>query len=301
MESRKLIQSGVSSLVLSLPREWIKKHNLKKGSTVYVKTYPHKIEIFPEKEEEKKNNEVYVIKPKSLYLLKEELFYCFISGKSSIIIKYDPNLLEEIISLIKSFPGYEYEISENKIILTNHINKELIDPKRELKRIFEINQLTLKQYFQDNDLSVSDFVLIINNLKRKCLLAESKINEMIKNPFLESNNPDFSELVRLKHHLAMIPIMLDYEILLVKHLNEINTNEEFDSLRPFLDEFLRLIDEIKGLIENYNDLNKRFELRLRLKTNINKLQTSDFENHQTSIALIFNTLFNIFLNYTITY
>jgi antitoxin component of MazEF toxin-antitoxin module len=42
---RKLIQHGLSSLTLSLPRKWVKEHNLSKGDEVEVESSPKKLVI----------------------------------------------------------------------------------------------------------------------------------------------------------------------------------------------------------------------------------------------------------------
>ena len=39
MYIRKLVKSGISSFTLALPKNWIEKHELKKGDLLYVEEY----------------------------------------------------------------------------------------------------------------------------------------------------------------------------------------------------------------------------------------------------------------------
>jgi phosphate uptake regulator len=74
MEKRKLVKSGMFSCTVALPKEWVDRHKLDKGSTVFIEEHDNGLLITPsveEKREEKKERVINVDKMPSNVVLRD--------------------------------------------------------------------------------------------------------------------------------------------------------------------------------------------------------------------------------------
>ncbi len=88
-EFRKLINFGKTSYVISLPKNWIERNNLKKGDLIVVEEFSNKLVIAPTiKEKERNPSPCYIeVDRKPLEIVKREIFSAYLNNHSPIILK----------------------------------------------------------------------------------------------------------------------------------------------------------------------------------------------------------------------
>jgi phosphate uptake regulator len=148
MESRKLIQHGLSSLTLSLPNKWIREYNLKKGDSVFVKEEGKNIVISTDKKIDhgKIDIEVTNLDRTSLLLYIQSLYrYGYdeinINFKNQIIIhhrsKKEVTVSSVLHKIVNRLIGAEIINQTENFIQIKYITKETEeDFQILLRRIF---------------------------------------------------------------------------------------------------------------------------------------------------------------------
>ena len=124
-ESRKIVKSGNTSYIVSLPINWIRKNELESGKTIRInENDTGDLVISPGTRNIKEKNEITTIKvdgkdKDSIWL---ELLTAYIRDSSSIIFegKEIPNKLGEILGLVQSFIALDViEQSTDSITVKN--------------------------------------------------------------------------------------------------------------------------------------------------------------------------------------
>jgi len=153
---RKLIQHGLSSLTLSLPRKWVKDKNLKKGDELNVEESSGKLVISSEKS--KSHRKIEIDLSGAGVMVKRILGAVYKTGYDEVKIRFSrPEELEIVRTLIREqLIGFEI-ISQSK--------EEII-----IKNISELN-------FEDFDETFKRFFTVINQV------AEESSNAIEKNDF----------------------------------------------------------------------------------------------------------------------
>ena len=124
MEKRKIIQYGNSSFVLTMPRDWLLKNNIKKGEEMFLYPEENKILITNEKLENKIKTIELNIDDLNLKIFKKELISFYLRNFKQIDIVSKNNLyniLENFKPFIQNLPSLEIsKIEENRIILKDY-------------------------------------------------------------------------------------------------------------------------------------------------------------------------------------
>ena len=144
---RKLIQHGMSSLTVSLPKKWVDSNNLSKGDEVEVDTSSGNAVVSAEKSYRKKKIDVDV--SNSSPMIRKMIGACFKSGYDEIHVRFSSHEeLKAVQELIREqFAGFEI-ISQSRNSIT---------VKNLSKASFEEFQNTLKRFFFVVDCMASDF------------------------------------------------------------------------------------------------------------------------------------------------
>ena len=188
MGARKLVKSGNSSYVLSLPIQWVRKNSLDEGKLVEVNENEYnELIISTSPKKLKKNDDIIVIKidgkdDETVYL---ELLTAYIRDPTSIIFEGEeiPHRVDRIISSIKSFIGLDIiEQSVDSIFVKNFftLDKE-VSPQGLLKRMDYVNRSSFtllqsffsREYGREEYHEMQKFCEQNNNLYlliRKCIL-----------------------------------------------------------------------------------------------------------------------------------
>lgn len=117
---RKLIQHGLSSLTISLPRKWVKEHNLKKSDEIELDELKEKLIISAQKHYEHKKIEVDI--SNSEPMIRKIIGATFKAGYDEINIKF--NSFEELKTvqdlMREQFSGFEIiNQSKNSVLIKN--------------------------------------------------------------------------------------------------------------------------------------------------------------------------------------
>jgi len=216
METRKLITSGPSSLVISLPVWWIKDRALKKGMEVEIEAVNKDLLIKAKADkEEKRRRLTHQLVCKEQYLIQEELKYCFLNNVERI--EFPIKEISIIKPLLNKIPGSELRIEKGESFIYNYLDKSRTNPKHEIehalrsaKDIFEqINSIKKEEQSYEA-------ISTIKNIIRRVIIAESLVNEWIKRPEARSTSEfDLPEIVKMKLLLEELPLLLEHEIKLI--------------------------------------------------------------------------------------
>jgi phosphate uptake regulator len=168
MEKRKLQLIGGSSYMISLPKNWVKKHNLNQGDELILQVNDNYLKIFPNK----RTSELFRISirlPKMDYdFLKKLIYSLYIQGVDEIIIenpKYQQDLSTKLSEIVRNMVGMEIiDVNESRIVLrclTTSFN--VSDVLKRLCQIICDMFDTIESNFRRKNL---DFIDIISNLEK---------------------------------------------------------------------------------------------------------------------------------------
>lgn len=104
---RKVVRHGVSTLTISLPTKWVKKHGIKAGDEILIAEKPAALELKVGKNEEKVSDDVDV--DSCMRVIKREITCHFRKGYDELTINFDsPQALQVIESMLANeVVGYE--------------------------------------------------------------------------------------------------------------------------------------------------------------------------------------------------
>lgn len=139
MHTRKLVKAGSSSHTISLPSNWLQKHNLKKGDILHIKETEKELIITQESEPKKENKEKTIdITNKPLDVIGREITSAYVNNYSTINITGN-NLnenLSEIRRMLHNFVALEIaEQTSNKIIAKDLLNPKEISIQKTIRRM----------------------------------------------------------------------------------------------------------------------------------------------------------------------
>ena len=141
LEPRRLIKFGNSSFIVSLPKEWVERNNLKKGDWIYVRENDDsEIVLFPKERKisaEERQIEIN-ISDKDLDIIKKEIASAYVNNYSLIKVtgknlKQNSNQIKEIIGPLTGMEILEQNPKE--IIIKDFLNVETISPKKVIRRL----------------------------------------------------------------------------------------------------------------------------------------------------------------------
>ncbi len=266
METRKLIQSGPSSLVISLPYWWIKEHHLKKGMNIDINTFGQELLLKVRNKSgasDKKEKKQYYLKNEEYYVIKEVLSYCFINNVDEIILPV--SLVKTVKPLLNRIPGAELRITEDKAVIYNFFDKSNINPINEIKHCLKsAHDIFGKILNTKKEEETYELISLLKNLIRRIFIVESYINDLIMDAEKRSKSPyTVSEIVKIKQFVKELPNLLKHEIRLIKVIMYYS-NKKSHSLFLEIDQAFKTEVDVKGsetieTIRNQIQLNNLIE------------------------------------------
>ena len=143
---RKLIQHGMSSLTVSLPRKWVQKNNLKKGGEVEVRESGARLIISTQKHHEHKKIDVDISNAQPM--IRKIIGAAFKSGYDEVNIKFSSfEELKAVQDLMREqFSGFEI-ISQSKgsIVIKNVSQTNFEEFNNVLRRLFFVLNQTASE------------------------------------------------------------------------------------------------------------------------------------------------------------
>ncbi len=230
MERRKLQVVGGSSYMISLPKSWIKRNNLKRGDELILIEFNKSLKIIPPKSE----NRVEVRLPRmDRDYLKRFLYSLYIQGVDEIVLE-NVNDVDVVRECISGLVGMEViDVNSDKAVL-KCLNTpfNLDDAVRRLCQII----FDMFEYFERGlrDLGHFDTVKLLENEADKFYILALRI--IYKSIEMSS---DINELIRYVEARAM-----------VKMLEEIaDSIYDMSTYYYFCSEFVDIFRNLKRLFE----------------------------------------------------
>ncbi|MBS3105119.1 phosphate uptake regulator PhoU [Candidatus Woesearchaeota archaeon] len=127
IDVRKLISFGKGSFILSMPKSWVEKNNLKKGDLISVNDDGFELTLSANQQEKKPGFKDIDIdsRNKDIEMLKAEIASSYLNGYDTINILFDSNSKEapKIKDVIRNLSGLEImEQTSTRIVAKNLIN-----------------------------------------------------------------------------------------------------------------------------------------------------------------------------------
>ncbi len=140
IDVRKLISFGKGSYIISMPKNWIVKNNLKKGDLISVSDDGFELVLTASQQEKKVDSREINIdaKGKDLEFLKAEIVSSYLNGYDTINILFDNNNKEapKIKDVIRNLSGLEImEQTSTRIMAKNLININEISISNIIRRM----------------------------------------------------------------------------------------------------------------------------------------------------------------------
>lgn len=149
MDKRKLISFGNSSYVVSIPKTWIEKNRLEKGSSVYVNEKEDNLIISVGDQEQKRKKKEAIIDAsnKSKEYLKTEIISNYLNNYDIIEVKnIKDGEIKNVKEIIQNLAGMEImEETSTKIIAKDLININEASIKTLIRRI----DIIIRSMFDD--------------------------------------------------------------------------------------------------------------------------------------------------------
>ena len=140
IDVRKLISFGKGSYIISMPKSWIEKNNLKKGDLISVNDDGFELTLSANQQEKKLDFKEIDIdsKNKDIEMLKAEIVSSYLNGYDTINISFEANSkdTQKIKDVIRNLSGLEImEQTSTRIVAKNLININEISINNIIRRM----------------------------------------------------------------------------------------------------------------------------------------------------------------------
>jgi len=209
MEKRKIIKSGEGSFVISLPIDFIRRNQLKKGSGIFVLDKGHEVVVSPEGKDIAEGKTATIdCEGKSVDEIKKNIISHYLFGASSLMLKeINTSERENAIRFISLLPGLSVVSEEHN--------------KIEVKDILDAEKVNLNEYLKRTDIMIrSMFLLFLEGIEKKekpdlgikgriqgnCFFIIKMINKILKNTSLSAKTG-----IELESILSLSRIVIELE------------------------------------------------------------------------------------------
>lgn len=178
MHIRRLVKSGAASHIVSLPIEWLNKHELKKGDLVYLKEDGSNLILSKGiKEEKQEKKEITItIDDKEINTLRRETISAYINNYTifTFIGKSLNQKLENIKKILDNFLALEIiEQTETKLVAKDFLNLNEFSLHDTLRRMDMLTRSMLidskngtKESLEFRDYEIDKLFFLISRLTR---------------------------------------------------------------------------------------------------------------------------------------
>lgn len=247
MEVRKLQLIGGSSFMVSLPKNWVKENELKRGDEIFLKVENNIITIYPKKFFEVSRVASVKIEKLPRYdekFLRRYIYALYIQGIDEILIE-DPNINARLISkvgeIMKDLIGMEIIDASDGFIKLKCMTAVDFDVYGVVRRMTQIikNMLQTIKYSTQDSSFIKDVRSLENDANRLYLLAVRQEHRLIR----EFSSPTRWNELRLILGIRTVAKLLE---------------EIADSLRDFSNYLLKINPKEK-IIDHLDEVEKSFE------------------------------------------
>ncbi len=255
IEQRKLVKLGKSTLVISLPAEWVRKKGLKAGDTLTLYIDENEITITPSSENGKTKIKAVI----RINELKGDILYrmivsAYIAGAEDIVVEFEKSTyVKEILKQLKSATlhliGLEIvDQSLNKVVLQTFTDVQAQSLESLINRILKLLTLMLA-HLKEEKIDISFLKDLENEIDKLYRLAMRRM----------SLSREFSKyyLTLLPSFLMMLEILSD-SIIPLAHAIQNNYKLVADVIE-ISKEVLEFLISYKLGNGDVNEINERIE------------------------------------------
>jgi len=284
MEFRKIVKSGNTSYVVSIPREWVKERGIKKGDLVFIQEDGDKNLIISPKEikslQEPKEVSINIDNMSSETLIRSIVSY-YVNGYSTVefvgkTVKDQTDRIKEKVEQLIAFEIMEY--TPTKILIKDYLKIEDISFESVVRRMDFMIRAIMKE--------IDSAIIVLNSHKN----SEDSLKNLITNAYQMDRNINRLNLLAAKiirvafdntqvaQKLHLKPIEL-----LVLHIITTTLENLADNLKNLAKEIDKDIPkaELKYVIKTYNAMMQNYEQVMKAYFTLDKKlshEVSDFKH-----------------------
>jgi phosphate uptake regulator len=290
---RKLIQHGISSLTVSLPRKWVKENNLKKGEEIEVEELDSQIIISTEKHYKKNKIELNVSGLEGM--IRRIVGAAFKSGYDEIKINFETH--EELKSLKElmryHFSGFEIiEQTKNYLVIKNVSQSSFEEFDNVLRRFYLIiNSMTSET---SEAVNKEDFVWLKNISLMK--IESDRASDYCRRAINSSFRSNFKRTAPLYTIIEQLEKTTDkykeLDLYLVE--NKLTLKKDLKDIIQDISKFQELFYHLfyKFDISNMSELlAQKDKLQKKLNSSIKNCNKEEIE-----VIIILNNIINLIFN-----
>jgi len=275
MEYRKIVKSGNTSYVVSLPREWIVKNRISKGSIVSLESASQGSIIIHAGEQKEIRHEKSIsinLDETTPETLNREIVSCYINGYSSVTLfgKSAKEKADSIRKSVEALIAFEImEISPKKIVVRDCLSisemsmesiiRKMDATAREMMAeslmLIELKEKNEKKEFEDGIASVES---MDKNMNRLAFLSTKIIREALDNPLLAQK-------------LSLTPLNLLVLSIITSNLENFGDNVKnlarFSRMRTEKDEISFIKKQLTESLANYENAMNAYFINDKEKSN----------------------------------
>ena len=252
METRKLVQSGLGSFVLSVPKDWLDRHSLGKGNTIHIERLGDNLLLLPSRGRQQHAPKQLVLNmDESVNRITRKLITSYIEGCQEVLIRGPRNVEKDtvICDQIEHLAGFEIvEKSSDRMLVQDLLRMEsisLIDTFRKMDTTLRMmfsevceaiqHGMEKPQIFQQEDKIINKLLYTIARI----------IRAILQNELIHHGIDDFYQVLllhELSNALEELGDHLKYLAREAKGVPRQVQNEVADIAKQLLTEYLMLMD-----------------------------------------------------------
>ncbi|RJQ15612.1 phosphate uptake regulator PhoU [Candidatus Woesearchaeota archaeon] len=295
MEYRKMIKFGNSSFVISLPKDWIDQHNLKKGDPVYLDMSNNgEILLTPKLTEIKKEKKSITIdiNNKDIFHIQREITAAYINNYHNIVITGD-DLSEKslgIRDIINNLVALEIMEQTSKRITAKDFldmdNISITNIVRKVDMILRSMMYDLKTMHEEGKKVDEVFNSRDRDINRLTFLALRTIRYGIDDTnFIKKNKLMPHYLLELYDIVKLVEKIGD-EVkriarLVEKSREDVKTEKQKEAVRKIFELFTQIENVYVNAMKSYYKKDRSIAFEIAKKRSMIKNKIEDWEDQET--------------------
>lgn len=266
MDLRKLIKFGNSSYVVTLPFEWVKKHELDKGEKVSVRETESSIIISLQRDKEGRVATTDA-EDKPLKLLNKEIISYYLKNYETICITGENIIekLEEIKSIREKLSSLEItEIHPNKIVLKDLAGVKDLEVTKIINEVIEMEKMMFDELGKEEN--KQHFISSLDsNINKLAFLGYKAVNYNLDNLSNPDQVKDCIHYWRIVHSLED---MGDKVKRIARYLKDKDDNPVYTAINQVIREIKEYFIFITSLLDQKVQLDTNMKLYLDKKQSL---------------------------------
>lgn len=268
LDVRKLISFGKGSYIMSMPKSWIQKNNLKKGDLISVSDIGSELVLSANQQEQKSDAKEISIdaKSKGIDFLKAEIVSSYLNGYDTINILFENNSKDvpRIKEIIRNLSGLEImEQTSTRIVAKNLINVNEISINNIIRRMDIITRAMMEDAIlccrgHCNYDSIHHRDVDVNRLYFLCYRV---IKNAIKNPRIaKSLGIDTWQLHTENLMIMRIEKIADRQKRIARYLCSLNLDRS--TLEELERAYMQISDAYNEVMKSYYNRDKQAAIQI---------------------------------------